>query len=146
MERMNPITIFEGRGDFQSQITRLEKFLLSLPDESDAFQTRHYFAPGIYCRELTIPAGAVLTGKIHRTAHINIVSKGKILVRTEEGCMRIEAPYAFVAQPGTKRAGLAIEETIWTTVHASEETDLDKLEAELIAPTFDAYRAQLENF
>lgn len=96
----------------------------------------HYFAEGIYAREITIPKGAVLTGKIHKTEHLNIVSKGDISVVTEFGSKRIQAPFTFVAQPGTKRVGYAHEDTVWTTVHASKERDLVKLEEELIAPDY----------
>ena len=104
----------------------------------------HYFADGIYAREIVIPAGTLLTGKIHRTRHLNIVSKGKIAVVTEDGQKIIEAPCTFVAEAGTKRVGLALEDTVWTTIHASQETDLDKLETELIAPSFEALEADLK--
>lgn len=120
----------------RDNIERLEAAMLKEPQLE--IETTHYFAEGIYAREIRIPKGALVTGKIHRTAHLNIVSQGKIAVVTEEGERVIEAPCCFVAPPGTKRAGLALEETVWTTIHASEETDLDKLEAELIAPNFKA--------
>lgn len=100
-------------------------------------ETRHYFAKGLYAREITIPKGCLLTGKIHKTEHLNIVSKGKIAVVTEFGQQIIEAPCTLVSQPGTKRAGLALEDTVWTTVHGTNETDLEKLEAELIAPDYE---------
>lgn len=101
----------------------------------------HYFADGIYAREIYIPKGVLLTGKIHRTRHLNIISKGRIAVVTEDGERVIEAPCTFVAEAGTKRAGLALEDTVWTTIHASKETDLGKLEDELIAPSFEALEA-----
>ena len=104
----------------------------------------HYFADGIYAREIVIPAGTLLTGKIHRTRHLNIVSKGKIAVVTEDGQKIIEAPCTFVAEAGTKRVGFALEDTVWTTIHASKETDLEKLETELIAPSFEALEADLK--
>ncbi len=33
--------------------------------------------------------------------------------------------------------GLALEDTVWTTIHATHETDISKIEAQLIAETFD---------
>ena len=93
----------------------------------------HYFATGIYARELTIPAGYILTGKIHKTEHINVVSMGDITVWSEEhGVRRIRAPYTFVAKPGTRRVGFAHADTIWTTFHATTNTDLEEIEEELI--------------
>lgn len=97
-------------------------------------ETHHHFAPGQYAREIVIPAGTLLTGKKHKTEHLNVVSKGEITVWTEDGMRRIKAPFTFVSKPGTKRVGLAHEETVWITIHATSETDLVKLEAELIEP------------
>lgn len=95
----------------------------------------HHFADGIYAREITIPAGTLLTGKIHRTQHLNIISRGRISVYTEgEPPREIVAPFAFVAEPGTRRLGFAHEDTTWTTIHATRETSLEALEAALIEP------------
>lgn len=99
---------------------------------------RHYFAKGLYAREITIPAGTLLTGKIHTTQHLNIISKGDISVLTEHGPKRIQAPCALISPPGTKRAGYAHEETVWTTIHANPNdlTDPDVLESILITPVY----------
>lgn len=95
----------------------------------------HHFADGLYAREITIPAGTLLTGKIHKTRHLNIVSAGEITVWSAgEGSRRIRAPFTFVAEPGSRRVGFAHEDTVWTTVHATHETDLGRLEGELIEP------------
>ena len=103
----------------------------------------HHFAAGIYGREMLIPQGTVLTGKIHRAECLNIVSKGKIRVLTEHGLRTVEAPATFVSPPGVKRVGLALEDTVWTCIHPNpeDETDLGALEARLIAPDFDALQA-----
>ena len=41
-----------------------------------ACPVQHHFAPGAYGREMTLPAGLVVVGKIHKHAHINVISKG----------------------------------------------------------------------
>lgn len=115
-----------------AQIKRLEREMLAMAQLE--IETRHHFAPGQYAREIVIPEGTLLTGKTHKTEHLNVVSKGDITVWTESGMRRIKAPFIFVSKPGTKRVGLAHEETVWITVHATSETDLAKLEAELIEP------------
>lgn len=116
----------------REQIQALEAELAQLPTRIHELPVKHHFAPGVYAREMTIPAGVMLTGKTHRTQHLNIVSAGDITVWTEQGMKRIRAPYAFVSYPGTKRVGYAHADTVWTTVHATNETDLEKLEAEMI--------------
>jgi hypothetical protein len=99
----------------------------------------HHFAPGLYAREIFIPAGILIIGKIHRHAHVNTISKGHVVVATEFGMMEMKAPHSFISQPGVKRAVLALEDTIWTTYHPTDETDLDKIEEYVIAPTFEEF-------
>lgn len=116
-----------------TSVDALEAAMLTQPQRH--IEPVHHFAAGLYAREITIPAGTLLTGKIHRTQHLNIISTGEISVWTDgEPVRRIRAPYAFVAQPGTRRVGYAHEDTVWTTVHATTETDLEQLEAQLIEP------------
>jgi hypothetical protein len=99
----------------------------------------HYFARGLYAREITIPKGTLLTGKIHLFEHINIISKGDISVLTESGVKRIKAPAAIVSRPGIKRIGYAHEETVWTTIHACDEKDAEKAEKLLVVNTFEEF-------
>lgn len=117
------------------QIERLEREIAMLPSRLPDLPVFHHFAPGVYAREMRIPAGVLVTGKIHKTTHLNIVSAGELTVWTEDGMKRIRAPFTFVSKPGTKRVGLAHEDTVWTTIHATNETDLEKIEAEVIEPS-----------
>jgi len=100
--------------------------------------TRHYFADGVYVREMTIPANACAVGKIHKTEHVCIVSKGELIVLMETGeRRRIVAPATFVSPPGVKRAVYAVTESVWTVVHPTHERDLERIEAQFIAKDFD---------
>ena len=97
----------------------------------------HHFADGLYAREILIQAGTILTGKVHSTEHLNIVSKGRIAVWTEDGMKIVAAPCTMISRPGTKRVGFALEDTVWTTIHANPQnlTDLAALELTLIDNT-----------
>lgn len=107
-------------------------------------KTTHHFSDGIYAREIFIPKGCLLTGKIHKTEHLNIVSQGKIAVLTEDGMKEVSAPFTMVSRPGTKRIGFALEDTVWTTIHGTKEKDIAKLEIELIAKSHDELLPQGE--
>lgn len=126
----------EGR-DIKEKLERLEAALFA--GETMELPVRHHFSHGVYARELFIPKGTVLVGKIHKFSQINIVSQGEISVLTDDGVKRIKAPYTLVSEAGAKRAGYAHEDTIWTTIHGTHETDLEKLEDELIAASFEDY-------
>jgi hypothetical protein len=107
----------------------------------------HYFSPvsedygcSTYARQMFIPKGTLIIGKIHRHQHLNFIMKGKVSVMTEFGKKYFEAPCGFVSEVGLKRAVVAEEDTVWMTVHVTKycsESDLDKVEAELIAPSYD---------
>ncbi len=93
----------------------------------------HYFSPGVYARELYIPKGVILTGKIHKYTQLNIMTKGELSVLVGEEVKRIKAPFVVVSPPGTKRIAYAHEDTIWITIHGTDETDVDKIEEKFIA-------------
>ena len=96
-----------------------------------------YFCKGNYAREIFIQAGTCLTGKIHKHEHINVISQGKCVVVTEDGKETLEAPLTFISKAGIKRAVFAIDDTVWTTIHPTEQTDVDSVEEEVIAKSYD---------
>lgn len=101
---------------------------------------QHVFAPGAYARTMFIPAGTTIVGKIHKHAHLNILSQGTVCVMTEtEGDRELTGPLTMCSPPGTKRAVYAVTDAVWTTIHLTTSTDLDEIEREVIAPTFDDY-------
>ena len=119
----------------RAQISQFEQELRKLPQFD--VPTDHTFGPGFYSRTIHLPAGATLTGKVHATEHIFILSKGELLVVTEDGRQHLKAPCQVVCRAGVKRAGYALTDVVCTNVHITEETDLERLEALLIEPEDD---------
>lgn len=105
---------------------------------------QNYFSPGVYAREVFIPKGCVLTGKIHKYAQLNIMSAGELSVLVGDAIKRIKAPFTIVSPAGTKRVAYAHEDTVWTTIHGTDETDVDKIEARFIAQDDAEYLAFCE--
>ena len=120
---------------------QIRAYVETHPTVEPEMPLRHTFAPGSYARQLFIPEGALVVGKIHKHAHLNMLMTGIALVATEDGIQEYRAPYVFTSLPGTKRVVAALTDVIWVTVHVTEETDLDKIEAEIIAPTYGDYDA-----
>lgn len=133
--------------EMRAKIVELEALMKAMPKEVQIeIPTTHYFAPGIYMRQVFIPKGATVTGKIHKTEHLNILSQGKLAVLTEDGMKTLTASTVVKSMPGIKRVGHALEDSVWITVHAnpSEEQDTDKLEAALVVETFEEFLAHSE--
>lgn len=93
------------------------------------------FTPGMYIREIFMPAGSFVTSMEHKTEHPFVISKGKVMVTSEnEGQVIYEAPHLGITAPGTRRALYIIEDTVWTTFHVTDETDVEKIGLEILAP------------
>lgn len=135
-EANNLIPSNESKEEFRDKIYSLQSAMMEMKDCHVEPELNHYFAPGMYAREMTIEAGVTIVGKIHKHAHINIISKGVIDVVTEFGTARYKAPYTFISEPGTKRCVHAVTDTLWTTIHAVESTDLEEIEKEVIAKDY----------
>jgi quercetin dioxygenase-like cupin family protein len=89
---------------------------------------------GLYARKITLPAGSLAVGKKHKTTHISVLAKGHIAVRGVNGKPdhHMRAGDTMVTPAGSQRAVYAFEESVFVCIHATDETDLEKLEAQLI--------------
>lgn len=99
--------------------------------------TKHHFLPGLYLREIFMPAGTIVIGKIHRTEHFNIIQQGSVTLLGDGTCQRLTAPCTFVSKPGVQKVLYIHEDCVWTTVHQTQETTMEALEAEIIEPSAD---------
>ena len=97
----------------------------------------HKFVEGAYIREIFVPKGTLLVTKTHKVQHPYFAMKGDCSVLTEEGVVRIKAPYSGITQAGTKRIVYAHEDTVWVTVHVTKHKDLDQIEDEVISKNFE---------
>lgn len=113
-------------------------------DVDAVMPVRHYHCKGNYAREVYIPAGSFVIGKIHKHEHINVLSAGTCCVVTEAGKEYLSAPLTFVSLPGIKRAVYAIKDTVWTTIHPTDSQDLEQIEDEVIAKNYEELNNALE--
>ena len=91
-------------------------------------QTKHYFGPNIYIREVTMPAGTVVIGKPHKQEHMCVMLQGRMVVVKDDGTKQeLVAPLTFVGSAGRKVAYI-LETTIFQNIMATDETDIDVLE------------------
>lgn len=112
----------------RKSVERLEAHLLQFPEVE--IKTEHRFVPGLYIRQITIPAGATCTGAACKFEHFSVMVRGRMFALSE-GAMREIAGYnEWIAPAGVKRVGIAIEETVWYCVYPNpdDERDLNVLE------------------
>ena len=98
-------------------------------------QTKHYFGPSIYIREVTMPAGAVVIGKPHKKDHMCVMLQGRMIIVNADGTRKeLVAPMTFVGNAGRKVAYI-LETTVFQNILATDETDIDVLENMLVDNT-----------
>lgn len=143
----------ESRAVFRRKILDAEatiKKLISDGDANDAIPEctlTHSFTPineeygcCTYARQMFIPKGIVVVGKIHRHASHNFLLEGRLRISTEDGIETISAPCMFVGKAGVKRAIYAEEDSVFVNVHLTKfnsEGELELIEDEVIAPSYE---------
>jgi hypothetical protein len=116
-------------------INRLEEVAATC--EQKHCPVSHAFLPGVYVRQIFMPADTVITSKVHMFLTPYLISQGIVSVwEIETGWRTHEAPFCGITQPATRRVLYTHTDTIWTTLHSNpkHETDPEKLMDEL---TFD---------
>lgn len=123
------------------EILRIEKEMREFP--SLTLPVEHYQIDGVYVRSLFLPAGTLLTGKIHNFENIAILAQGTIRVSNGTDAYVLTAPHIMVDKPGVKRIGYAETDVTFITVHKTANTEIDDIEKELVSDTFEEYEQQL---
>lgn len=116
----------------KEQIDRLQEVMSTMPQMK--LQTEHFFSGGMYCRKLTRPAGTVIVGKVHKEPHFFLCAAGEIIAWSETGMRRLLPGDVIESKPGTKRVTYAVKDSVGMTIHKTDKTDLDEIEADLIEP------------
>jgi len=128
--------------DFRNKSMEIEKNILDHPESisGDAFEKmnprKSTLTDGQYIREIFMPAGQVITTKIHKKLHPFFVMSGKLSIVSEDGVIEIEAPYHGITKPGTKRIIYTHEDSVFITVHATDKTTVEEVTKDVVADDF----------
>jgi hypothetical protein len=108
-------------------LKKAEKSILS--QEQSSCPVIHAFGPGLYIREVFMPAGTIAIGHEQRFEQMNVLLKGRVVMLNKNGnTVELVAPMAFTGPPGQK-IGYIAEDMVWQNIYATTETDIEKLEA-----------------
>ena len=102
----------------------------------------HYFAGGVYEREMLAPANSMFTGKIHLTEHIAKLVSGTMTITDGDTAGTFTGPKTFISKPGDKRAGIAHTDCVFSTFHAIDEQQIDEIEKQLVVDTIEQYQIE----
>lgn len=137
LSQNGPLTNPETRAMLREKIAEVESAMLTIPQVEVPIV--NHFSKDVYAREMFVPRGTFLVGKIHKYQNLNIISKGEVSFISIDGAVRVKAPHTFVGSPGAKRVIYAHEDTVWTTIHGTDETNVSRIEDEFIATDYEDF-------
>lgn len=114
----------------RARVDALQALMVQMPQAE--LETFHYWADGMYARVVPRLKDTLIVGKVHLREHFYIVAQGRVRVTGGDEVVDLAAPSIVVSKPGTKRAVLALEDSVCLTVHRTDKTDLAEIEAELV--------------
>lgn len=109
--------------------------------EQAVIPVKHILLPGLYARQIEIPADCRLIGKVQVSPHLNFVLEGDITFMVDGVVRRVGAGWSGAIDGGTKKIGYAHARTVWMTVHPNpdNETDTAVLEQRIAADSYAIY-------
>lgn len=127
------------------QLDRLHQAIETsgIPRLDLAAHTAHHFCRGMYARELRVPAGYVVVGKMHASENFFLLVSGECSISTNDGIRRLRGPVLAVTKPGDKRVCFAHTDVVMFNFHTrtDEAEDIKVLEARYVVPREEEHRA-----
>lgn len=92
----------------------------------------HHFSDGVYAKEMRIPAHHYVTKHVHDYDHISILAEGSVMLEVWETKTRYTAPACITIPANTTHKIVALTDAVWYCIHATTETDPEKVDQVLI--------------
>lgn len=122
-------------GEYRQWITDVHAKIQALPGAVDrhnnvsaGFNTENTITPGLYVRELTMPAGSLVVSKIHLREHPFFILQGEVSVYDGEQEVVLKAPYKGITPAGTKRILYVHSDTVWITCHPTDKATMEEID------------------
>ena len=136
------LKVWESRLDLADQeldafrdltIEQLAKRAIETNCKGRELEVEHHFADNLYSKEIRIPRGVFLASHSHTYSHLSFLAKGRVIVKTDEGEAKIYSAGACInIAAGVNHGVLALEDAVWFCTHATDETDVKKVDQALI--------------
>lgn len=95
----------------------------------------HYFGGGVYAKESLIPAGMVLVQHKHEHDHLSYLVSGTVLLEVDGRREELTGPACLTIEANKHHGVKALTDVVWLCIHATECTDVEKVDEVLIVPS-----------
>ena len=98
----------------------------------DFLEQTHHFSDGLYAKQMLIPAGHVVFGHAHPYSHLSILASGDVVVEADGVATDYSGSACIEIKTGVMHRVFAKTDAVWFCIHATEETDVSKIDDVLI--------------
>jgi hypothetical protein len=119
-------------------IMNVEKNIQRMPSCKTAadISFKQILQDGYYIRECPVPKNYLITTAIHKVANPLFLLKGEASILSEDGVIRIKAPFYKITQPGTKRMIYAHKDCVFVTVHRTDRKDIKSVLKDIVTDNY----------
>lgn len=103
-----------------------------IPLDEAASDTEHFFTDGVYARKMFIPKGTQVPTHKHVYNHLSILAQGRVRVAVGAIIQEYIAPAMIEIRKDVIHTILALEDSVWYCIHATDATDVESLEQTVI--------------
>lgn len=92
----------------------------------------HHFSDGLYAKQMVIPAGHVVGSHAHAYSHLSVLAKGDVILEADGVQTEVSGPACIDIKAGVTHRVFAKTDAVWFCIHATDETDVDKIDEVLV--------------
>ncbi|MDN8066334.1 hypothetical protein [Burkholderia vietnamiensis] len=93
---------------------------------------QHHFSSGVYAKQMHLPAAHYAETHEHVYDHMSILASGRVIVTLDGEMTEYCGPAVVHIAAGKKHRIDALTDSVWFCVHATDETDPDKVDRVLV--------------
>src|SRR5947207_5563289 len=91
----------------------------------------HFFSGREYAKKMTLPAGHYAETHSHNYDHLSVLASGSVKVTLDGIDSEHTGPTCLVIRANAMHRIEAITDSVWFCIHATDETDHEKVDAVL---------------
>lgn len=95
-------------------------------------QIIHHFSDGLYAKQVTLRPGEIIAKHTHTYEHLSILASGSVIVMAGDSATHYQAPACITISANVEHSVYTENGATWFCIHATDETDPDKVDDVLI--------------
>ena len=92
----------------------------------------HFFSEGVYAKQMLLLENHSAPTHVHKYDHLSILAHGRVVIAVDGKQLIYSAPACIEIKAGQEHSILAVEDSVFYCIHATNEKDVNKIDETLI--------------